>query len=85
MGAQNFDSSHGLIPTCYQLLDTFRSQNCRKFSSVNLKWNVLEDDSGPDSPDHLLEAGASLHLSRVEDIGQLQDVLAGDHDFRSER
>jgi hypothetical protein len=21
----------------------------------------------------------------VEDIGQLQDVLAGDHDFRSER
>ena len=56
-----------------------------KFSSVNLERNVLEDDSGPDCSDHLLEAGASLHLSRVEDIGQLQDVLAGDHDFRSER
>ena len=66
-------------------LFTFRSKDSRKLSSVNLKRNVLEDDSGPDCPDHLLEAGASLHLSRVEDIGQLQDVLAGDHDFRSER
>ena len=63
---------------------TFWAENCRQFTSVDFERNVLEDDSSPDRANHLLEAGSSLHLSGVEDIGQLKDVLACNHDLGSE-
>ena len=39
----------------------------------------LEDDPGADAADEFLEAGAGLHLARVEHVGQLQHVLSSHH------
>ena len=39
----------------------------------------LENDPGADAADEFLEAGAGLHLARVEHVVQLQHVLRSHH------
>ena len=67
------------VPDCL----AFGSEYGDELPSVDLERHVLEDDARPHRADHLLQAGASLHLARVEHVRQLQDVLAGDHDVGS--
>ena len=62
---------------------TFGSQDGGELAAVHLDGDILQDDARPYGADHLLEARPRLHLPRVEDVGQLQNVLAGYHDSRS--
>ena len=46
---------------------------------MDFEGDIPKDDSGLDCPGDLLDESAGLYLSRVEHVGQLQNVLTGNH------
>ena len=46
---------------------------------MDFEGDIPKDDPGLDGPGDLLNESAGLDLSRVKHVGQLQNVLAGNH------
>jgi len=46
---------------------------------MDFEGDIPKDDPGLDSPSDLLNESSGLDLSRVKHVGQLQNVLAGNH------